>query len=167
MPPARIFYDALRAGGVTFATYLPDSVLAPVTDLLEADPAVRAVVCSREDEGVAIAVGAYLAGKVGVSLMEGSGLGYCGLILARAMLQRTPLLLLVSHNLVLGEAFDYHGATRLAAAGVASGLHIPHAVVDDPAKIATMVTGALQTVRGQKTPVCLFVPGYVMHGAAA
>jgi sulfopyruvate decarboxylase subunit alpha len=166
-PPAKMFYDALRAGGVTFATYLPDSVLAPVTDLLEADPAVQAVVCSREDEGVAMAVGAFLAGKVSVALMEGSGLGYCALILARALLQRTPLLVLASHNLVLGESFDYHGATRLAGAGVVTGLHIPHAVVDDPARITTMVMGALQTIRGQKTPVCLFVPGYVMQGAGA
>jgi hypothetical protein len=98
--------------------------------------------------------------------MEGSGVGYCGLILARALLQRTPLLLVASHNLVLGEAFDYHGATRLAGAGVVEGLHIPHAVVHDAAAIPTMVLGALQTIRGQKTPVCLFVPGYVMRGAA-
>jgi sulfopyruvate decarboxylase TPP-binding subunit len=159
-----MFYDALRSGGVTFATYLPDSILSPVTDLLEADSAVRAIVCSREDEGVAIAVGAFLAGKMPVALMEGSGLGYCGLILARAILQRTPLLLLVSHNLVLGESFDYHGATRLASAGIASGLNIPHAVVDAHSKIGTMVAGALETIRGQKTPVCLFVPGYVMRG---
>jgi sulfopyruvate decarboxylase TPP-binding subunit len=157
-------YDALRRAGVDFAVYLPDSVLFGVTDLLERDGAIQTIVCAREDEGVAIAVGAYLAGKLPVALMEGSGLGYCGLILARALLQRTPLLLLVSHNLALGEPHDYHGATRLTGEGLARGIGIPYFVIHDAHMIKTAVSGAVQTVRGQKTPVCLFVPGSVMHG---
>jgi sulfopyruvate decarboxylase TPP-binding subunit len=159
-------YDALRSGGVNFAAYLPDSVLFWVSELLERDEAVQTVVCSREDEGVAVAVGAYLAGRLPVALMEGSGLGYCGLILARALLQRTPLLLLVSHTLALGDPHDYHGATRLAGEGLARGIGIPHVAIHEPRMIKPIVHGAVQTVRGQKTPVCLFVPAFVMHGDA-
>ena len=40
--------------------------------------------------------------------MEGSGLGLSGLILARGMVQRTPLLLLMGHADALGGQFDYH-----------------------------------------------------------
>ena len=60
---ARAVHAALRAGGVNFAVSLPDSVLHPVDRLLENDPDVQTFVCSREDEGVAMAVGAYLGGK--------------------------------------------------------------------------------------------------------
>jgi hypothetical protein len=63
----------------------------PVERLLNADPDVQTVVCAREDEGIAIAVGAWLGGRTAVALMEGSGIGYSGLILARAQLQRTPI----------------------------------------------------------------------------
>jgi sulfopyruvate decarboxylase TPP-binding subunit len=161
---AEAVHTTLRSAGVNFAAYLPDSVLCGVADLLEADPGVQTVICSREDEGVAIAIGAYLGGKLPVVLMEGSGAGYCGLILARALLQRTPMLLLVSHNPVLGERFDYHGATRIAGEGVMHGLGIPHMVVYESRLIPIAVRGALDTVRGQKVPVCLFIPGYVMHG---
>ncbi len=158
-------YAALRAAKVDFAIYLPDSVLYPVAHLLELDSEIRTIVCSREDEGVAIATGAYLGGRLPVVLMEGSGLGYCGLILARAVLQRTPMLILASHNYVLGERFDYHGATRIAGEGTAKGIGIPHLVVYESRMLRAAIHGALETVQGQKTPVCLFVPSYVIQGA--
>lgn len=161
---AREVYAALKGANVDFAVYLPDSVLYPVTDLLEADPQIRTVVCSREDEGVAIAAGAYLGGRRPVVLMEGSGMGYCGLILARALLQRTPMLVLASHNRVLGERFDYHGATRIVGEGTAEGLGIPHLVVHDAGLLGTSVRGAMQTIQGQKIPVCVFIPAYVIQG---
>ena len=153
----------LRAGGADFAVSIPDSVLYPVQRLLSDDPQIPHYVCSREDEGVAMAVGAYLAGKLPVAMMEGSGIGYCGLILARAQIQRTPLLILAGHNRVLGERFDYHGATRLAGEGVLQGLGIPHLVVHDRAQTALAVEQALVTVRGQKSVVGLFFPPYVLR----
>ena len=162
---ARAVHAALRTGGVNFAVSLPDSVLHPVDRLLDADPDVQTFVCSREDEGVAMAVGAYLGGKVPVALMEGSGLGYCALVLARAQIQRTPLLLLVSHNGALGEAFDFHGASRAAAEGVLRGLNIPHVVLTDRAQAPRLVQQALVTVLGQKTAVGLLVPPYLFAGA--
>ena len=115
---------------------------------------------------MALAVGAALAGRLAVVMMEGSGMGYCGLILARALLQRTPMLILASHSRVLGERFDYHGATRIAGEGTAEGLGVPRLVVHDPAMLRTAITGAAQTIRGQKLPVCLFIPGFVMSGEA-
>ncbi|HVA24166.1 MAG TPA: hypothetical protein VMW62_07195, partial [Chloroflexota bacterium] len=57
------FHRALRASGIDFAVYVPDSLLSGIDALLEADPDVQTVVCSREDEGIAIAMGAYLGGK--------------------------------------------------------------------------------------------------------
>ena len=97
----------LKAGGVTFSVSLPDSVLFGVEELLAQDPEVRSIVCAREDEGIAIAAGAALAGEVAVALMEGSGVGLSGLILARAKLQRTPLLVVFSHVMAMGDRFDY------------------------------------------------------------
>jgi sulfopyruvate decarboxylase TPP-binding subunit len=158
---ARAVHAALRAGGVNFAVSLPDSALHPVDRLLHDDPEVQTYVCSREDEGVAMAVGAYLGGKVPVALMEGSGLGYCSLVLARAQIQRTPLLLLVSHSRALGEAFDFHGASRLAAEGVLRGLDVPYVVLTDRAQAPLLVRQALTTVLGQKTAVALLVPPFL------
>ncbi|HYY89772.1 MAG TPA: hypothetical protein VFA49_13315 [Chloroflexota bacterium] len=160
---ARAFYEALRDGGVDFAVYIPDSLLDPIEQLLEADPAVQTVVCSREDEGIAIAMGAYLGGHLPVALMEGSGLGLSGLILARGLLMRTPLLLVASHTRALGERFDYHGATRLVGEATLAGLGIPAVVLDDPRQMPILVREALLTVKGQRVPVGLFVPRHLMR----
>jgi sulfopyruvate decarboxylase subunit alpha len=160
---AQAFYQALRQGGVDFAVYIPDSFLDPIEQLLEADPAVQTVVCSREDEGIAIAMGAFLGGRLPVALMEGSGLGLSGLILARGLLMRTPLLLVASHTRALGERFDYHGATRLVGEATLAGLGIPTVVLDDPAHVSTIVREALLTIKGQRLPVGLFVPRHLVR----
>jgi sulfopyruvate decarboxylase TPP-binding subunit len=158
---ARAFHRSMRAAGINFAVYVPDSLLSPIDALLEDDPDVQTVVCSREDEGIAIAMGAYLGGKLPVALMEGSGLGLSGLVLARGLLQRTPLLLIASHNRVLGEQFDYHGATRMVGEATLGGLNIPYSVVNDPALIETTVREAVLPITGQRLPVGLFVPRHI------
>lgn len=166
MNPAADVHAALRGAGVDFAAHVPDSVLEPVARLLDADPDVPSVIASREDEAVAIAVGAWYAGRRPVALMEGSGVGYCGLILARAQLQRSPLLLLVGHSRALGERFDHHAATRLAGQGVLDGLGIPSVVVTRREDAADLVAAAAVTVAGQKSVVGVFFPPFVLEELA-
>jgi sulfopyruvate decarboxylase subunit alpha len=158
---AQAFHRAMRQAGIDFAVYVPDSLLSPIDELLENDPEVQTIVCSREDEGIAIAMGAYLGGKLPVALMEGSGLGLSGLVLARGLLQRSPLLIVASHNRVLGEQFDYHGATRMVGEATLAGLNIPYTVINEPSMIETSVREAMLTITGQRLPVGLFVPRHI------
>jgi len=157
---------ALKEGGANFFVYLPDVILFKTYAALAADRDVQTFQCSREDEGIAMAAGAYLAGKLPVAMMEGSGLGYSGLILARAQLQRTPMLLLASHNRVLGEAYDYHAAGCVASEAMLKGMNIPYVTIQEAAQIPTLVKQALVTVKGQKTAVGVLVPGYTVDAPA-
>jgi sulfopyruvate decarboxylase TPP-binding subunit len=150
--------ESLAAGGVTLAVYLPDSVLTGVTRALEQDPRIATMVCTREDEGAAIASGSALAGGVPVVLMEGSGVGYCGLILARAQVQRSGFLLIASHSPALGERHDYHAASRVVGAAVLGGLGIPYVVPRSGDELVDVVGEAIETVRGQRTVVGILVP---------
>jgi sulfopyruvate decarboxylase TPP-binding subunit len=160
---AREVYRGLKAGRVDFAVYLPDSTFPPVARLLRADPEILTIQCAREDEGIALAAGAFLGGRVPVAVMEGSGLGYSALILARAQVQRTPVLVLASRTRALDEPFDFHAATRLAGEGVLSGLGIPYLTVDDSRQVARLVEKAVVTMRGQRTCVALLIPNFVIH----
>ena len=160
---AEAFHRSLRTSGVSFAVYTPDSLLAPIDALLEQDPEVQAAVCSREDEGIAMAMGAYLGGKLPVALMGGSGLGLSGLILARGLLQRTPVLLIASHNRTLGEQFDYHGATRMVGEATLAGLNIPYTVLRDHSEIGRVVHESVLTMTGQRLPVVIFVPRHIIR----
>lgn len=155
-----------RRAGVDACVYLPDSVLFGTIRAFRASREVLMVPCAREDEGIAIAVGLDLGGRNPVCLMEASGLGYSGLILARAQVQRTPVVILASHTAGGGEPMDYHGATRLLSEGVFRGLGIPFEIATDFDGLEDRIFRAVQTARGQRTCFGLLVPPHVMRGAS-
>jgi sulfopyruvate decarboxylase TPP-binding subunit len=159
----RGLHQALLASDVTFATYLPDTFNYPLVRLLEADPAMLCVGCSREDEGVAMAMGAFLGGRWPVLLTEGSGLGLSALILARGIVQRTPLLILASHNDALGERHDYGAATRRVTEPLLKALNIPYVIAMDGKDVPLLVREAQQTVRGDRRPVAVLFPRHSLH----
>jgi sulfopyruvate decarboxylase subunit alpha len=150
--------EALVDGGVGLAVHLPDSVLYRTVQAIEADRRIRTVMCAREDEGVAIAAGAALGGTIPVVLMEGSGLGYSGLILARARLMRAGMLVIASHSPMLGEGLDFHAASRIVGAAIFDGLHIPYAVPRSFDELLWLIGESLTTVRGQREICGLLVP---------
>jgi sulfopyruvate decarboxylase subunit alpha len=159
---ARVFVDSLKANDISFSVLLPDSVLHAVNKLLLADAAVQTVICSREDEGIAIAAGAGWAGCRSTVSMEGSAIGMSGLILARAVIQRSPTLILASHSTVLGEKFGYHAATRAVTQPILDALRIPYHVLRDADEIPHVVKQIVRTMEGQKIPVAILVPPFIL-----
>ena len=155
-----------RRAGVDACVYLPDSVLSPTVRAFRASGEVLMVPCAREDEGIAIAVGLDLGGRNPVCMMEASGLGYSGLILARAQVQRTPVTIVASHTAGGGEPMDYHGATRLLSDGIFRGIDIPFEVASDREGLEDRMFRAVQTARGQRSCFGLLIPPYVMRGAS-
>jgi sulfopyruvate decarboxylase TPP-binding subunit len=157
------FYEGFKAAGIDFAVYLPDSMLDGIEQLMIERGGIEMYQCSREDEGIAMAMGAFLVGKRPVTLMEGSGIGMSALILARGIVQKTPTLLIAGHNSTLGERYDYHGATRLVTEPVLRALDIPCHVLFDPGEIRQVIVEAQATVEGQRIPVGILVPSHVIR----
>ena len=56
---------------------MPDAGHARLIELCQADPAMRAVPLTSEEEGMALAAGAWLGGQRGALLMQSSGVGNC------------------------------------------------------------------------------------------
>lgn len=77
-------------------SYVPDAGHARLIELFEADPEVVANVLTTEEEGVAVAVGAWLGGQRSVLLMQSSGVGNCINMLSLPAIGRFPLLMLVT-----------------------------------------------------------------------
>jgi len=157
------FYDGFKAAGIDFAVFLPDSMLDGVEQLIIERGDIAVYQCSREDEGIAMAMGAFLVGKRPVALMEGSGIGMSALILARGIVQKTPTMLIIGHNSTLGERYDYHGATRLVAEPVLRALDIPYHVLFDPGAISRVVVEAQATIEGQRLPFGILLPSHVIR----
>lgn len=164
--PASSFVRGALRSGIDTCVYLPDSCLTPIVRRFQRDSNIATISCAREDEGIAIAVGLELGGRSPLCLMEASGLGLSGLILARAQAQRSPLFVVASHTRGAGEPYDYHGATILLSEGIFSGLSIPYEIAREDQSLETLVYRIAQTVRGQRTCFGLLIPPFVMAAAA-
>lgn len=161
------FHQGFKTAGIDFAVFLPDSMLDGIEQLMIERGEIATYQCSREDEGVAMAMGAFLVGQRPVALMEGSGIGLSALILARGIVQKTPTMLIIGHNSTLGERYDYHGATRLVAEPVLRALDIPYHVLFDPGHIRNVIVEAQATIEGQRLPFGVLVPSHVIREMGA
>ena len=70
-------YDLLRRHNITQFSYVPDAGHSILIDRSLADPEVRSIPLTTEEEGVALIAGADLGGARGVLLMQSSGVGNC------------------------------------------------------------------------------------------
>src|SRR5678815_4774877 len=89
-------FRVLKAARVGHMSYVPDAGHARLIQLFHADPAVAVNVLTTEEEGIAIAAGAWLGGQRSVLLMQSSGVGNCINMLSLATVGRFPLLMLVT-----------------------------------------------------------------------
>lgn len=93
--PDRLF-AVLKRAEIRQVGYVPDAGHARLIELCRADPAIRDVVLTTEEEGVALAAGAWLGGQRAVLLMQSSGVGNCINMLSLAKTCRFPLVMLVT-----------------------------------------------------------------------
>ncbi|HEX4262560.1 MAG TPA: phosphonopyruvate decarboxylase [Acetobacteraceae bacterium] len=135
-------FDALLRAGVRQVAYVPDAGHARLIARAHADAALRAVVLTTEEEGVALAAGAWLGGQRSVLLMQSSGVGNCINMLSLPANCRMPFLALVTMR---GEWAEFNPwqvamATAAAPALAAIGVHVRRA--DHPEEAAATVAAA-------------------------
>jgi sulfopyruvate decarboxylase alpha subunit len=93
--PDRLF-EVLKHNGVRQVGYVPDAGHARLIDRCRADDEIRDVVLTTEEEGVALAAGAWLGGERATLLMQSSGLGNCINMFSLARTCRFPLLMFIT-----------------------------------------------------------------------
>src|SRR5262245_64905188 len=96
-------FQVLKSSGIRQVGYVPDSGHARLIELVRADKSMRAVPLTSEEEGVALAAGAWLGGDKSVLLMQSSGAGNCINMLGMLNECRIPLLTLVTMRGQWGE----------------------------------------------------------------
>lgn len=70
-------FNVLKKGGVRQIAYVPDAGHSHVIRSAITDPDIQDIVLTTEEEGVALASGAWLGGQRAVLLMQSSGVGNC------------------------------------------------------------------------------------------
>src|SRR5262249_28029082 len=134
-------------------------------ELAELDPGMQAICCTRDDEGVAIASGAALAGRKPAVLIEGTGIGMAGLALAGLIVRRTPLLLVSSHSEALGMRASYDDIACLVNEPLLRALGIPTVALRHLDEAPLLIAESHKTALLRRAPAAIVIPPYVMAEA--
>ena len=96
-------HRALKDFGVTQVGFVPDAGLKRIIELCVADPDMRSIPLSSEEEGPCMMAGAWLGGAKGCVLMQSGGVGNCINNFGMIEVCHFPLLMLISQRGSWGE----------------------------------------------------------------
>jgi sulfopyruvate decarboxylase alpha subunit len=148
-------FEAIKRGGVRQVGYVPDAGHARLIDRCRADADIHDVVLTTEEEGVALAAGAWLGGQRAALLMQSSGLGNCVNMLSLARTCRFPLLMLITMR---GEWEEFNPWQVPMGSIVDPVLRLCEAEicrVNEPAEVAGMAARAVQQAFGDERIVAM------------
>jgi sulfopyruvate decarboxylase subunit alpha len=155
---ARDLVGGLRAAGIDFITYLPETRLSEIIPLLQADSSFQMVPVGSEAEGVSIAAGAALGGKIVATYMEGTGVYVsCYNILTVGVRYGVPMLLLVSY---VGSFEDRRNSFLYVQRGTRlipqlEALDVQYQVIRSGNGLERKIKDAVRMMNALKQPVAL------------
>lgn len=160
--------DAFAAEGIAYLPYLPDGALASMVTEAGERSEFSIIPLTREEEGVGIAAGVYLAGQRAALLMQVSGLGNSlNAIGSLAMAQRIPLLMLVTERGGLGETVSTQIPFGAAAHRVLDAIGISCFDLKHEEEIPALVRGASQLAFISRVPVAILAKAQLLLASAA
>ena len=150
-------HAALTEADVRLVGYVPDAGHKRLIELCRADPAIRALPLTSEEEGVGLAAGAWLGGSRSVVLMQSSGVGNLPNALAMARTCRFPLVLLVTMRGEEGETNPWQEPMGRSSAAVLGALGVEVTRADTPDGVAPSVRAALRRAYEEEAVVAVLI----------
>jgi sulfopyruvate decarboxylase alpha subunit len=135
-------HGILREQGMRQIAYVPDTGLKHLIELINRDKKMRAVPLTTEEEGIALATGAWLAGDKSTLLLQSSGVGNCINMLGMAIECRIPLLMIVTMRGQWGEFNPWQMPMAQATAPVLTAMGVIVQPVDRADEVAPTVAAA-------------------------
>jgi sulfopyruvate decarboxylase alpha subunit len=135
-------FEVLKAAGVKQVAYVPDAGHARLIERVESDPGMRGIVLTTEEEGVALACGAWLGGERAVLLMQSSGVGNCVNMFSLVANCRFPFLTLVTMRGEWAEFNPWQVPMARATQRVLEAMGISVLRATRPADVAETVQAA-------------------------
>jgi sulfopyruvate decarboxylase subunit alpha len=160
MSGARSIVAGLEAGGVTLAASVPDTWIGKLMAEVRRSDKIRAVDVGREEEAVAVACGANLAGGRGAVLIQNAGLLNCGGVLAGLVeLYRIPCFFVVSLRGDHRDPVYYHAPKGRVTEGTLRAWHLPYVIADRRADLAEQVRRGVAWTVESSAPLVFLISG--------
>ncbi len=133
----------LQQHQITIVSFVPDGGLKQLIERCQQDPAIRTVTLTTEEEGVALAAGAFLGGQRAAVLMQSSGVGNCINMLSLPRVANMPLLMLITMRGEWGEFNPWQVPMGQATATVLEASGVVVFRVQTAVDLIPTLTGAL------------------------
>jgi sulfopyruvate decarboxylase alpha subunit len=150
-------FKILKEGGVRQIAYVPDAGHSHVIRCAQDDPDIQDVVLTTEEEGVALACGAWLGGQRAVLLMQSSGVGNCVNMFSLLRSANFPFLTLVTMR---GEYAEFNPWQRPMGRATQAALELMGITVlraSHPGEVEGIVGAALDSAFGAGEQVAVLL----------
>jgi sulfopyruvate decarboxylase alpha subunit len=150
-------FDVLKRADIRQVGYVPDAGHSRLIARCMADPDIRDVVLTTEEEGVALAAGAWLGGQRAALLMQSSGVGNCVNMLSLIRSCRFPMLMLVTMRGEWEEFNPWQVPMGSIVDPVLKLCDTHVAKVEEPDEVVPAVQNAVQLAFGRDTAAAVLL----------
>ncbi len=162
------FLGILKDNDVRLITYVPDNVLTPLINGVNADNYFMPVGATREDEAVGTVTGAYMAGLRGVVMMQTSGFALIANALASLVVpSQIPALMVISERGTMGEFNIGQSLVARTMRPTLDALGIAHHTLSDEATMAFIVDKSIKQAYSTQAPVAFILSPLLTGGNPA
>src|SRR6185503_14248894 len=154
--PEAIF-KTLKAADVRQIAYVPDAGHSHLIRRAQADPDIADVVLTTEEEGVALACGAWLGGQRAVLLMQSSGVGNCVNMFSLLRSGDFPFFALVTMRGEFAEFNSWQGPMGRATQGVLELMGITVLRAGHPDEVEEIVSAGVDAAFGAGEQVAVLL----------
>ena len=154
---SRGLYDLIKQQGVRQVSLVPDAGHSALIRLCEADSDLRMVRLTTEEEGIALAVGAWLGGEKSVLLMQSSGVGNCINMLSMLSVCQVPLPMLVTMRGDWAEFNPWQVPMGLATKNVLEEMGVLVNRADSDEEVVPLAEGTLRIAYNTLRPAALLI----------
>ena len=151
----------LKKAGIDFIATLPDEKMLELIRAVERDTDLKHVPLCREEEGIGICAGAYLAGKKTAIIMQNAGfLNSCNALTTTSLQFQIPILMLIYYAGDIGD----RGFTTLGSVTepVLQAMGFRNYVLRKPEEIDEILRGAQISADDSKEPVAVLLTKSVL-----
>jgi sulfopyruvate decarboxylase alpha subunit len=153
----RGLYQLMKSQSIRQVAVVPDAGHAELIRLCESDAGMALVRLTTEEEGVALAMGAWLGGDKSVLLTQSSGIGNCVNMLAMLAVSQTPLAILVTMRGDWGEFNPWQVPMGHATQPVLEEMGVLVSRADHAEEVVPLAEGVLRIAYNTLRPAALLI----------
>jgi sulfopyruvate decarboxylase alpha subunit len=150
-------FEAFQRYDIRQVAYVPDAGHARLIEQCQNSNAIRSVVLTTEEEGIALLAGAWLGGQRGALLLQSSGVGNTINMLSLARSCRLPLLLLITMRGEWGEFNPWQIPMGQATPDVLEAMGVTLFPVERPEDVAPTIEAAARMAFEGPTAVAVLL----------